>query len=199
LVDKDKRVGDAPFRKAVTEIASVEHERVLARLDEVRGHLRRPISPTAHAADRAHPPGPILACPSRRSRTAGRSPYTAPPCAAATSILIKSAAHERRAQAHLVIRMQSPSTGIKSGEMCDMDGCALASSTSSATSIGPGMLRAETEVRRRREERGRTGRATHTSSLRGAEKGGVQFLGTGSAPGACRSYLCGSCGRSKGG
>ena len=38
------------------------------------------------------------------------------------------------------MRMVSPKTGMKSGETWDMDGCALAKSTSSATSMGPGIL-----------------------------------------------------------
>lgn len=39
------------------------------------------------------------------------------------------------------MRRQSPKTGMKSGETWDMDGCAFAYSTSSVTSMGPGMLR----------------------------------------------------------
>lgn len=41
------------------------------------------------------------------------------------------------------MRIESPKTGIKSGETWDMDGCALAKRTSSATSIGPGMLKTQ--------------------------------------------------------
>jgi hypothetical protein len=42
--------------------------------------------------------------------------------------------------AYRIIRMQSPKTGTNSEDTCDIEGWALAKSTSSATSMGPGML-----------------------------------------------------------
>jgi hypothetical protein len=44
---------------------------------------------------------------------------------------------------HRIMRMQSPKTGMKSWETWDIEGWALAKRTSSASSMGPGMLRVE--------------------------------------------------------
>jgi hypothetical protein len=49
----------------------------------------------------------------------------------------------RQGEAYRIMRMQSPKTGMKSWETWDMEGCALAKRTSSATSMGPGMLRVD--------------------------------------------------------
>ena len=49
--------------------------------------------------------------------------------------------HDEEAEyAYRIIRIQSPKTGTNSGDTCDIEGWALAKRTSSATSIGPGIL-----------------------------------------------------------
>ena len=47
---------------------------------------------------------------------------------------------EAAEDAYRIMRIQSPKIGTNSGDTCDIEGWALAKRTSSATSIGPGML-----------------------------------------------------------
>ena len=50
---------------------------------------------------------------------------------------------EEAEDTYRIMRIQSPKTGTNSGDTCDIEGWALAKRTSSATSMGPGILRAD--------------------------------------------------------
>jgi hypothetical protein len=102
-------------------------------------------------------PDPTRACLTQRSGTAGR-PLSKEVACQSREFYCSAAP----LAPCLVMRMQSPKTCAKSGDICDIDGCALAKRTyqpshwrhetirgrptSSVTSIGPGMLRTQSKM-----------------------------------------------------
>ena len=115
---------DEPLSKAVCKVPAVQDERVLAGLDKVGSNLNT-VSTTGHPfTNPQSTPDPNQASHCPQSRMAARPWSTESPCRTTPQSTI---AHALPASlTHLVIRMQSPKTGMKSADTWDIEGCALA-------------------------------------------------------------------------
>lgn len=109
---------NSPFLERVTKVSGLEDDLVVSCLAPVTWGALTASSPASHkfAAARSQPSVPLPAIkngcvPSDSAKSTLRS-----------------------------IRSESPNTGMKAGETCEVPGVAFASKTGSENSIGPGML-----------------------------------------------------------